>query len=301
MSMKRFVVAGHSMLPTLAPGQEVVATQSLKPSVGDLVAFPDPEIDDRWLIKRLQDAAGHVASDNPEDSARDSKEFGSVPVGTMHTVINRLDRATFEEAATLLASEDESIQRVIERWGMPEFWARIPGFETLVLLILEQQVSLESGAAMYKRLRDLLGSVEPQRILDCGEQPVRDIGVTRQKASYLAGLAEAVESGGLSLTAIEHMGVDEAREALTSLKGIGNWTADAYLLSASRRPDMWPVGDRALQVGAGEVVGMERPADEEELTLLGEPWRPVRAVAARVIWHNYLCERGRVEPPDPTL
>jgi DNA-3-methyladenine glycosylase II len=64
---------------------------------------------------------------------------------------------------------------------------------------------------------------------------------------------------------------------------------------------MWPVGDRALQVGTGETLGMTRPPDEEELEMLGEPWRPVRAVAARLVWHAYLSERGRVEPPNPTL
>jgi DNA-3-methyladenine glycosylase II len=107
--------------------------------------------------------------------------------------------------------------------------------------------------------------------------------------------------GKLDLERLEAHPVGEARATLLAIKGIGPWTADAYLLSASRRPDMWPVGDRALQVGAGETLGMRTIPDEAQLEILGEPWRPMRAVAARLIWHAYLSERGRVEPPNPTL
>ncbi len=299
--MKRFAVAGHSMTPALQPGQELVASNSLRPEVGDIVAFPDPGRSDRWLIKRLITEDGSVGSDNQADSSRDSREFGPIDLTTVFTEVKRLDAARFVEAASLLAEEDEAITAIIDKWGMPDFWARRPGFETLVLLILEQQVSLESGAAMYRRLKTLLGSVDPRAVLRVGEARMRSIGVTRQKSRYLTRLSEAVVGGDLDLGALEDASVEVARETLTSLKGIGAWTADAYLLTASRRPDMWPIGDRALQVGAGEAVGMDRPATEDELTILGEPWRPVRAVAARLIWHNYLCERARIEPADPTL
>lgn len=289
------------MSPTLEPGDELVGSSSLDPVVGAIVAFPDPDRPERWLIKRLTDEVGNVGSDNIGDSSRDSRDFGPVDLGTAFTQVTRLDEVRFAEGASLLADEDEAISAIVDRWGIPEFWARRPGFETLVLLILEQQVSLESGAAMYRKLKELLGDVNPQTILDLGPARMRDIGVTRQKASYLTGLSNAIVSGELDLRVLEDETADVARRALTDLKGIGPWTADAYLLSASRRPDMWPVGDRALQVGAGEAVGMQSPATESELEILGEAWRPIRAVAARLIWHNYLCERGRVEPPDPTL
>jgi DNA-3-methyladenine glycosylase II len=85
------------------------------------------------------------------------------------------------------------------------------------------------------------------------------------------------------------------------VKGIGPWTADAYLLSALGFPDVFPVGDRALQVGTGEVLGMSSVPDEEELEIVSAPWRPIRAAAARVIWHAYLKRRGRVEPLDPRV
>lgn len=154
---------------------------------------------------------------------------------------------------------------------------------------------------MYRRLISLLGVVTPETLAAAGADSLRSVGVTRQKTSYLLDLSMRVVEGGLDLDTLEEKPVEIARSELISIRGVGPWTADAYLLSAGRRPDMWPVGDRALQVGTGEAIGMSSVPDEAELEIIGEPWRPVRAAAARLIWHGYLSARGRVEPPDPTL
>lgn len=299
--MKRFRVAGHSMLPTLQPGQEVVAVNTRTPRPGNLVVFEHPDDTSLWLIKRLVDDEGRVVSDNREDSAQDSHDFGALHLSRLWSVVDRLDADTFVLACEMLISEDPDLAKLVDRWGIPEFWNRRPGFETLVLLILEQQVSLASGAAMYARVARLTGQVTPGNVLAAGEHRLRSIGVTRQKTSYLLDLARRIVDGELDLTTLEELPEDVARRQLISIRGIGTWTADAYLLSASRRPDMWPVGDRALQVGSAEVLGLDSVPDEAELEILAESWRPVRAVAARLIWHSYLSERGRVEPPDATL
>lgn len=301
MAMKRYRVAGHSMTPALAPGQEVVATFTRAPEPGNVVVFEHPGRPGFWLIKRLVDASGWVLSDNPEAGDTDSRTLGAIDRKSMGTVIDTLDVTTFEEACHLLSAEDEHLAAIVDRWGLPGFWARSPGFATLVLLILEQQVSLESGAAMFRRLRGLVGPVTPEAVLGAGEPGLRSIGVTRQKTRYLIELAYLIVDGTLDLGGLADLPVDEARTTLLSLHGVGAWTADAYLLSALRRPDMWPVGDRALQVGAAETLGMTSIPSASELDLIGEPWRPVRAAAARLIWHAYLSKRGRVEPPDPTL
>jgi len=301
MPMKRYRVAGHSMTPTLQPGQEVVAVDTRLPEPGNLVVFEHPDRTGFWLIKRLADRSGWIVSDNEELSDTDSRTLGRLPLEGLWPVIEKLDAATFRLGVELLAEEDEHLARIVDRWGLPEFWERQPGFRTLVLLILEQQVSLESGAAMYVRLAGLVGEVTPGSVLDAGEAGLRSIGVTRQKAGYLTELSRRLADGELDFQSLEKMPAEDARQILLSVKGVGPWTADAYLLSASRRPDIWPVGDRALQVGTGEAIGMRDIPDEEQLEVLSEPWRPIRAVAARLIWHSYLSERGRVEPPDPTL
>jgi DNA-3-methyladenine glycosylase II len=301
MSMKRFRVAGHSMVPTLRPGQEVVAVDTRRPTVGNLVVFEHPERPGFWLIKRLVDDSGWVLSDDPDHGDSDSRTLGAIAIGDMWDVVAALDADTFVSACHLLMDEDDRLAELAGRWGLPDFWQRQPGFKTLVWLILEQQVSLESGAAMFRRLADLVGDIAPHSVFDAGEDALRSIGVTRQKTSYLLDLAGQITTGQLDLAELESQPTHVARDTLISIRGIGPWTADAYLLSALRRPDMWPVGDRALQVGTAEALGMRGVPDEEELEILAEPWRPVRAAAARLIWHAYLSERGRIEPTDPTL
>lgn len=294
------------MLPTLAPGDEVVATDSRSPGVGELVVFPHPGRDDFWMIKRVVEPPQQIGkgeiwvlSDNTSATTADSRTLGPIRVDTALCVVTTLDQGSFSEACSLLAGEDQHLADALDRFGHPDFWHRSPGFECLVLLILEQQVSLESGAAMYRRLKQVVRTVDAPDIISLGEAGMRDIGVTRQKARYIVELARRVSDGSFEIEGLQTLGTDAARAKLMALKGIGPWTADAYLLSALRRPDLFPVGDRALQVGMAEVLGLRDIPDEDELEILAEPWRPVRAAAARIVWHSYLTTRGREEPPDP--
>jgi DNA-3-methyladenine glycosylase II len=127
------------------------------------------------------------------------------------------------------------------------------------------------------------------------------IGITWQKARYIHDLAVSIRDGELDLDALAEQAPEQARESLLEVRGIGPWTADAYLLSALRLPDVFPIGDRALQVGMTELLGMTRLLFPDDMEFHSRPWRPLRAVAARIIWHAYLSKRGRVEPPDPTV
>ena len=312
MSMRRFQVAETSMLPALSPGEEFVASDSVIPATGDIVALPHPERPGFWLVKRLAGVPGEtpvdrplsdneawVLSDNSAATRADSRTLGPVPFDRLWARVTHLDEHTFAEAVHLLVDEEPALAAIVQQWGLPAFWARGPGFPTLVLLILEQQVSLESGAAMYRRLIDLIGAVEPVSILAAGEAGLVAIGVTRQKAGYLVSLAEAVLSGTLDLGGLGDLPAEDAHTQLVAMRGIGQWTADAYLLSALRLPDIFPVGDRALQVGAAEALGLGEIPSPDMLEVLSAPWRPVRAAAARLIWHLYLMRRGRSEPALP--
>ncbi|MPZ51453.1 MAG: DNA-3-methyladenine glycosylase 2 family protein [Acidimicrobiia bacterium] len=207
-----------------------------------------------------------------------------------------LEPSGFAEAVELLTRDDADLASVVANHGIPEMWGRPPGFPSLVLFILEQQVSLASGKAVFERLRRGLGEMTPEAVLAGGPAKIRDAGVTRQKTTYLLELSEALLAGRFDLAALTHVDDSTARSRLLELNGVGPWTADVYLLSCLRRPDMWPVGDRALQVGVGELLGLANPPDSVQLEAIGERWRPLRAVAARLIWHNYLRERGREEP-----
>ena len=201
----------------------------------------------------------------------------------------------FRRALRKLAEVDASLAATLDRFGVPDFWHREPGFTTLVLFILEQQVSLASAAAAFNRLRARVGEITPAAVLIPTDDELRADGFSRQKARYVRELARSVLEGRIDLAGLDSSADDEVRRQLIGLIGIGPWTADVYLLSCLRRPDVWPVLDRALQVATGEVLGLEITPDPTELLELGERWRPHRSTAARLMWHSYLSKRGRSE------
>jgi DNA-3-methyladenine glycosylase II len=202
-----------------------------------------------------------------------------------------LDEASFAAAAAELCAADPDLAAIVDAHGLPAFWARDPGVPTLVLLILEQQVSLASARAAYDRLETRLGVLTTAGILASTDAELRADGFSRQKARYVRLLAAAIDDGALDLDRVSALDDDEARTALVALPGIGPWTAEVYLLSALRRPDTWPVGDIALQEAARRARGLDVRPSPDELRAIGEVWRPHRATAARLLWHLYLSDR----------
>jgi DNA-3-methyladenine glycosylase II len=200
---------------------------------------------------------------------------------------------TLAGAVDHLAAIDDDLAAIVDRFGPPPLWARPPGFSTLTFLVLEQQVSLASARAAFLRLLAATGDLTPESFLRLDGAELLAIGFSRQKTRYVRGLASAIVAGEFDLDAIERLGDDEARAALTSLTGIGPWTADIYLLLALGRPDVWPATDLALVSAVQQVKRLELRPTADELTALAEPWRPWRAVAARLFWHHYLSRRGQ--------
>jgi DNA-3-methyladenine glycosylase II len=172
-------------------------------------------------------------------------------------------------------------------------WSRPAGFATLVQLILEQQVSLSSGRAAFERLQLAVGRPTPADILRLDDGELLAIGFSRQKTRYVRALARAIEAGEFDPASLETLDDEAATATLLARTGIGPWTASVYLLMVLRRPDAWPVGDVALQAAAAEVKRLDGRPTPGELDRLGEPWRPWRSVAARILWHHYLRARGR--------
>jgi DNA-3-methyladenine glycosylase II len=203
-----------------------------------------------------------------------------------------LDEQGLRAAVELLADRDARLARIVARHGMPPLWPREPGFETLVRIILEQQVTLDSGHAAFDRIVRAGGAASPEAILALDAAGLRAVGITRQKARYLVGLACRVAAGDLDVGGLGGLPDDDARSALVAVPGIGPWTADVYLLLALRRPDTWPSGDIALASAARDALGLAIRPGPVELTALAEPWRPWRAAAARLLWHAYLSDRA---------
>ena len=170
-------------------------------------------------------------------------------------------------------------------------WGRQPGFPTLLRIVLEQQVSLVSARAMFERLKSNIEPFTALGFIEAGEAYLRSLGVTRQKAHYCVQVAEAFTNGHLNQ--IGRMSDDDAHATLVSIKGVGPWTANIYLLMALRRPDIWPDGDVALATAVGRLRKLTHRPSFIELAKIAKSWRPYRSVAARMLWQYYLAERKR--------
>ncbi len=203
-------------------------------------------------------------------------------------VAMQLTTDTLAEGVAELARRDPHLAAVVARHGAPPLWDRPPGFETLVQIILEQQISLSAGRAAYGRLERLAGVVTSERVARLSESELRGAGLTRQKSAYIRGLALAIVAGEFDPNDLTEMDDDSAREALIKLKGIGAWTANIYLLMALGRADIWPSGDLALVAAIREVKRMRSLPGSDRIGRVTNAWRPWRAVAARVLWHHYL-------------
>ena len=199
-----------------------------------------------------------------------------------------LDQLGLREAVSLLAARDPDLAGVVARYGVPPLWDRPPGFASLVRIILEQQVSLASAMAAYNRLQARLGAVTPAAFLTLDDVELKAIGFSRQKARYGRLLGEALLSGAFDLDILGSLPDDEVRARLLSLKGIGHWSADIYLLMALCRPDVWPRSDLALVQAVASLKRLPAPPTPEEFEQIGEAWRPYRSAAARLVWFEYL-------------
>lgn len=199
-----------------------------------------------------------------------------------------LTQEALAAAVEELAQRDDDLARVYDQFGVPPMWDRAPGFATLIHMILEQQVSLASAQAAFDRLCEAVDPLTPEGFLALDDGELRAVGFSRQKTSYGRYLAQRLLDGALDLAAMSALPDEEVHAKLCELKGIGPWTADIYLLMVLCRPDRWPIGDRALVVAAREVKGLSADPTPQEMTELGEAWRPFRSVAARLLWHHYL-------------
>jgi DNA-3-methyladenine glycosylase II len=224
-----------------------------------------------------------------------------VTVAAVHTDDPQLPASaltvdTLRIAVGELAARDADLRAVVDRYGRPPLWERPAGFGTLVHIVLEQQVSLASAQAAFDRLRAHLDPLTPAAFLELDDPTLLRIGFSRQKARYVRALSTALLDGTLDLEAVAHLHDDAVEATLMAVPGIGPWTATIYRLMVLRRPDAWPAGDIALAQSLGEVKGLGRRPSPDEMLLLAEPWRPWRAVAARILWHAYLARRASRGP-----
>jgi len=207
------------------------------------------------------------------------------------TILNPapLTPKTFSQAIAFVCDSDPDLAHILTILEPPPFRTRKPGFASLMHIILEQQVSLASAKASFDRLRRAAVSpLTPERFLKLGDARLKACGFSRQKTAYGRNLAKAIVGGHLKLSALETMDDQSVRSELLKIKGIGPWTANIYLLTVLRRPDIWPGEDLALAVAAQKIKRLKTRPTPKALESLSMVWKPWRAVAARLLWHYYI-------------
>jgi len=189
-----------------------------------------------------------------------------------------------------LASKDNDLKAILNQYGYPPLWIRPNTFETLVLTILEQQVSLASAYSAYKKLKDRI-RITPKNLLSLTDEELRGCYLSRQKIVYTRELANAILTKKISLKKFETLPDDVVRTKLKALKGLGDWTVDIYLLHALRRLDLFPIGDLAL-VNSIKMVKQIPLATKQDLLDLSRKWQPYRSIATMLLWHYYIKKKN---------
>lgn len=186
-----------------------------------------------------------------------------------------------------LAQVEPAFAVGLARAGYPEPRIRAPGYQTLLRTIVGQQVSVAAASSIWAKLEAMIGAgLDPATVAAAPDELLRQAGLSRQKASYAKSLAEHVASGGIDFANLPSDD-EEAIAQMTSIKGIGRWSAEIYLLFAEGRGDIWPAGDLAVQIEVGKLMGLDERPNERATRRLAEAWRPHRGAAAIFTWHSY--------------
>ncbi len=202
------------------------------------------------------------------------------------------------EGLAALAAADPALARAIDEAGPVPLRVSEPGFASMASIIISQQVSVASARAISGRLKAAIDPLTPAAFLAAGEEVWRAAGLSGPKQRALSHLARAIVEDGLDLDHLCTVDAEEATARLTTVKGVGPWTAEIYLLFCAGHPDILPAGDLALQASAAQILGLTERPNHKELARIAEAWSPWRGVAARLLWAHYGAVKGRdVVPP----
>ena len=171
--------------------------------------------------------------------------------------------------------------------GTPSPRQREEGFKTLLKIVIDQQISVQAGAAIWDRIEKRLGIVSAERTLAVSPKTLQKCGLSKQKTAYALELASAVQAGKLDFKGLNNLDDQTVVAQLTRIKGIGIWTAEIYLMFALGRPDILPAGDLALQIASQSLFGLKEKPRPNELRCISERWAPHRTSAALILWKFY--------------
>ena len=196
-----------------------------------------------------------------------------------------------QHAIDFLVNKDQTLKDIIATYGYPIIQKREEGFASMCHIILEQQVSIASAKACYDKIQNLLEKITPEIIFNCNDDELRNCGVSRQKTNYLKDLASRVISNEIDFSTFPSKSETQIRAELITIKGVGNWSIEVYLMFCLQSQDIIPLGDIAIKNTLKELYNCQ---PHEEMQLLSDNWKPYRTVASYTIWHYYLKKRNKI-------
>ncbi len=211
-------------------------------------------------------------------------------------MMNRIptfSETNFKDICDHLGKKDPDLQLILNNCNYPPMWRRSPSFETLVHIILEQQVSLASALAALNKIKEKITHITPANLLILSNEELRACYFSRQKITYTRHLAQSFINNELNIRELDKMDNDTVRSTLTKIKGIGNWTVDVYLMMVLQRTDVFPLGDVALMTSVKETKRLSKDISREAIAEIASGWKPYQTIAAFILWHAYLCKRKR--------
>ncbi len=206
--------------------------------------------------------------------------------------MNKVQNEDFKTLCDWCTNIEPKLKPVIEKFGYPPFWHRNPDFATLILTILEQQVSLASAKSSFNKLVEKIKIVTPENLLKLTDQELRECYFSRQKSTYSKILSTEIISGKLNLENLNSQSAEEIRSRLIKIKGIGNWTIDMYLLMSLHFADIFPPGDLATIKAVYELELVSATASKEEIINFMKKFTPFQSVATYILWHSYIERRN---------
>ena len=211
----------------------------------------------------------------------------------MEEGILRFSEYNFISICDELIQKDADLKIIIDQYGYPPMWKRVASFETLIHIILEQQVSLASALSALTKLKEKIGEVTPQNLLALSNEELKFCFFSRQKIVYAQHLANVLLDDPLFLESLSEMDNDKVRTELIKIKGIGNWSADVYLMMVLQRADLFPLGDIALIKSIRETKNLSKEISKQSIAEIAYQWKPYQTIAAFILWHGYLCRRNK--------
>ncbi|MBA4167925.1 MAG: DNA-3-methyladenine glycosylase 2 family protein [Chitinophagaceae bacterium] len=207
---------------------------------------------------------------------------------------HQFNHSNFHHICDALAALDEDLNNILKKYGYPPLWSRPNTFESLVHIILEQQVSLASALSALNKLKGKIQEITPDAVMKLTDEELKACYFSRQKIVYVRNLAEQIINGTLSLHELESMNDQQVRQRLISLKGIGNWTVDIYLIFILHHADIFPLGDLAAVSALKKIKKLPASFNSAATPAISDHWKPYRTIATMLLWHYYLEERKSV-------